>query len=57
MNLLEHYIIEIHSVTDITNKYTERTGKELKEPLLDVDLTYDCYGGVKRDNIRFIKSK
>ena len=56
MNLLEHYIKEIHSVTDITNKFTERCGYEPGEPLLEVDLTYDCYGFIKRDNMTFWKS-
>ena len=56
MNLLEHYIKEIHSVTDITNKFTERCGYIPNEPLLEVDLTYDCCGVVIRTTKRFWKS-
>ena len=56
MNVLEHYIKEIHSVTDITNKFTEHCGYEPSEPLLKVDLTYNCYGITKRDNMTFWKS-
>lgn len=56
MNLLEHYIKEIHGVKDITNKFTERAGYEPDEPLLEVDLTYDCYGVVKRTTELFWKS-
>ena len=56
MNLLEHYIKEIHSVKDITNKFTERTGYVPDEPLLQVELTYDCYGVVKRTAETFWQS-
>ena len=56
MNLLEHYIKEIHSVKDITNRFTERAGYEPCEPLLEVELTYDCYGVVKRTTKVFWKS-
>ena len=56
MNLLEHYIKEIHSVKDITNKFTENCGYVPNEPLLEVDLTYDWYGVVKRCKMTFWKS-
>lgn len=56
MNLLEHYIIEIHSVKDITNEFTEHFGYVPNEPLLEVDLTYDCYGVVERCKTTFWKS-
>ena len=56
MNLLEHYIKEIHSVTDITSKVIERCGYEPSEPLLEVDLTYDCYGVVMRNKRIFRES-
>ena len=38
MNLLEHYIKQIHEV------------KEYEEypDMLEVDVTYDCYGDIKR---------
>ena len=56
MNLLEHYIKEIHGVKDITNKFAEHAGYEPGEPLLEVDLTYDCYGRIKRTTELFWKS-
>lgn len=39
MNLLEHYIIEVHSVIE----YTAVPG------MIKVDVTYDCWGNVQRD--------
>lgn len=48
MNLLEHYIKDIHSVQDISDKYVRATESELKEPLYEVDVTVDCYGVVER---------
>ena len=56
VNLLEHYIKEIHSVKDITSKVIERCGYEPSEPLLEVDLTYDCYGVVTRNKRIFCES-
>ena len=56
MNLLEHYIKEIHSIKDITNEFIECCGYVPNEPLLEVDLTYDCYGVVKRGKMTFWKS-
>lgn len=57
MNLLEHYIKKVHSVTDVTEKYTTRFGTPPCEPLLSVDLEYSCYGVTKRDTMRFRKSE
>ena len=48
MNLLEHYIKEIHNVQDISDKYEKATGNKPKEPLYEVDVTVDCYGVVER---------
>ena len=48
MNLLEHYIKEIHNVQDVSDKYVRATESELKEPLYEVDVTVDCYGVVER---------
>lgn len=56
MNLLEHYIKEIHSVRDITEEFTGHCARKPKEPLLEVDLTYDCYGIVTREKKTFWKS-
>lgn len=48
MNLLEHYIKEIHNVQDVSDKFERATGLKLKEPLYEVDITVDCYGVVER---------
>ena len=48
MNLLEHYIKEIHNVQDISDKFARETGHKPKEPLYEVDVTFDCYGVVER---------
>lgn len=32
MNLLEHYIIEVHSVKDITNEFAKHCGYIPEEP-------------------------
>ena len=48
MNLLEHYIKEIHSVQDVSDKFEKATGHKPKEPLYEVDVTVDCYGVVER---------
>ena len=55
MNLLEHYIKEIHSVQDISDKYEKAIRQKPKEPLYEVDITVDCYGVVER--MRKIMSK
>ena len=47
MNLLEHYIKEIHNVKDVSDKFEEATGNESKEPLYEIDVTFDCYGVVE----------
>ena len=48
MNLLEHYIKEIHNVQDISDKYEKAIHHKPKEPLYEVDVTFDCYGVVER---------
>lgn len=53
MNLLEHYIKEIHSVQDVSDKFEKATGRKPKEPLYEVDVTVNCYGAVER-KIKFI---
>lgn len=57
MNLLEHYIVKIHSVEDVTKDYEKRIGVKPNEPVYMVDLTYDCYGKIKREAYIFCKSK
>ena len=56
MNVLEHFIKEIHSVRDITEEFKQHSGYEPTEPLLQVDLTYDCYGIITRETKTFWKS-
>ena len=48
MNLLEHYIKEIHSVQDVSDKFEKATGRKPKEPLYEVDITVNCYGVIER---------
>ena len=48
MNLLQHYIKEIHNVQDISDKYEKAIQYKPKEPLYEVDVTVDCYGVVER---------
>ena len=57
MNLLEHYIKEIHSVQDISDKYKKAIGHKPKEPLYEVDVTVDCYGVVERKRSIMSKSE
>lgn len=56
MNLLEHYILEIHSVKDITSDIEKRVGHELEEPMLLVNLTCDCYGVKETTDVTFFES-
>ena len=56
MNLLEHYIKEIHNVTNITDHIAKHSGFAPSEPLLQVDLTYDCYGIIERKTMTFTES-
>ena len=57
MNLLEHYIKEIHNVQDVSDKFEKATGGEPKEPLYEVDVTFDCYGVVERTRKIMSKSE
>ena len=57
MNLIEHYIKEIHSVKDVSNKFEEATGRKSKEPLYEVDITVNCYGVVERTRKFMSKSE
>ena len=53
MNLLEHYIKEVHFVKDVTKKISWKP----KEPIYAVELTYDCYGAIGRKIMHFRKSE
>lgn len=44
MNLLEHYIKEVYSVEDISNKFEESVGYPPKEPMRKVRMRVNCYG-------------
>ena len=57
MNLLEHYIKEIHSVQDVSDKYEKAIRHKPKEPLYEVDVTFDCYGVVERTRTFMAKSE
>lgn len=57
MNLLEHYIKEIHSIQDVTNRFMENVGHMPHEPLYKIDLTYNCYGKIERDVKHFFKTE
>lgn len=57
MNLIEHYIKEVHSEEDVTNKYEEKNGIQPNENILKVDLTYNCYGVITRETRNFFKSE
>ena len=56
MNLLEHYIKEIHNVEDVSDKYEKAIRQKPKEPLYEVDATFDRYGGVERKSRVMSKS-
>lgn len=45
MNILKHYIKEIHSVEELSNG------------LIKVNLTVDCYGSVREIETQFPKDK
>lgn len=57
MNLLEHYIKEVHSVVDVTDEFKKHGAIDNSEKMLQVDLTYDCYGQVKRTSRYFYKEE
>lgn len=52
MNLVEHFIVTVHAVEDVTRKM-----KEPSERILAVDLTYNCYGRVERQVRHFRESE
>ena len=57
MNLLEHYITEIHNVRDVSDEFEKSTGQKSKEQLYEIDVTFDCYGIVERKKKIMSKSK
>ena len=57
MNLIEHYIKEIHNVTDVTSECKEINGCPPNETIYEVDLTYVCCGQAHRTIKIFSKSE
>lgn len=57
MDLLEHYIKQVHSVDDVTNIFEGVKGYSPNEPVYSVRLTCDCYGIVERRTMHFFKSE
>lgn len=57
MNLLENYIVKIHSVKDVTDDFIKHFGDIPEEPLIKVDFTSTCYGITKRTKKIFLKSE
>lgn len=56
MNLVEHHIVKVHSVKDISDEFEQNVGFLPYEPLIEVDLTYNCYGRITRIPKQFFKS-
>lgn len=46
MNVLEHYIVETHSVTPYRAEWT----KEVSDKFVTADITTNCYGVTKRES-------
>lgn len=44
VNLLEQYIVEIHSVKPCTDEWTEK----FEDDFVTVDITTNCYGSKRR---------
>lgn len=56
MNLLEHYIVNVYEVKDITDEFIAN-GCVAHETVYVVDLTCDCYGVVTRTKFTVLKSQ
>lgn len=57
MNLLEHYVKEIYSETDISEEYERKTGEKLSEKMFCIDVLVDCYGVRTRSKEIFMESE
>lgn len=44
MNLLEHYILEIHSEKDVTELFEERCGYRPEKKIYEIEMDVICYG-------------
>lgn len=57
MNLLEHYIQEVHSIEDITEEYEKIVDRKLEQPVLKVSMTVDCCGNIEKVTKFFLKNE
>lgn len=57
MNLLEHYIEEIYSETEVTEQFKERIGHEPHERIFLLDMRVNCYGTEERVKKRFFETE
>lgn len=56
MNLLENYLVEIHSVKPCNEKWTNEDWAK-DEKWLTVDATFDCWGNKSRCTREYTKSE
>lgn len=56
MNLLEHYIKEVVSVEDVTNKYPE-IFDIVNEPIYEIKLIVNCYGNKQTVQVMWHKTE
>lgn len=57
MNLLEHYINNIESVSDVSDAFKASTGYTPKEPLYEVTMDIDCMGIKERVTKQFFATE
>lgn len=57
MNLVEHYIIEIYDIEDITEKFVKDIGYPPVEPMIMVKMRVNCYGNEEDVASTFYLSK
>ena len=57
MNLLEHYIQEVHSIEDVTKEYENVVNRKPEQHVLKIIMTVNCYGNVERVIKFFLKSE
>ena len=57
MNLLEHYIQEVHSIEDVTEEYEKIVDRKLEQPVLKVTMTINCYGNIEKVTKFFLKNE
>ena len=57
MNLLEHYINNVESVSDVSDAFKASTGYTPKEPLYEVTMAIDCMGIKERVTKQFFETE